>query len=209
MGVRLYNPAPGRFLQTDPKPNGTTSPYGYCAADPINAFDLDGQWSWGGVWNDVKHVATTVAKATVKLAPVITVAALFVPGVDFVALGVEAINLAATGKDVADAVKARTSPQDWITVGLDVVGFGVAGKAIKTERELQAVEKALETAKGVKKTAASRRLLVALEHQAESLRLRSAGWSARDRSLAFTGLGNAVGQSYAHHEVGLGLHGPQ
>lgn len=42
MGVRLYNPATGRFLQVDPIIGGSANNYGYCSADPINCYDLDG-----------------------------------------------------------------------------------------------------------------------------------------------------------------------
>ncbi|CAM5512094.1 hypothetical protein GCM10010345_85550 [Streptomyces canarius] len=46
MGVRLYDPATGRFLSTDPVPGGSANAYKYCNGDPVNQFDLDGQWSW-------------------------------------------------------------------------------------------------------------------------------------------------------------------
>jgi len=42
MGVRLYAPALGRFLQTDPVPGGSANAYDYCAQDPINKVDLGG-----------------------------------------------------------------------------------------------------------------------------------------------------------------------
>jgi RHS repeat-associated protein len=41
MGVRLYNPATGRFLQVDPVPGGSPSAYAY-PTDPILMFDLSG-----------------------------------------------------------------------------------------------------------------------------------------------------------------------
>jgi RHS repeat-associated protein len=44
MGVRLYDPNTGRFLQTDPVPGGSTNPYDYANQDPYNNFDLDGRW---------------------------------------------------------------------------------------------------------------------------------------------------------------------
>ncbi|MDQ1713838.1 MAG: hypothetical protein QOE45_3288 [Frankiaceae bacterium] len=43
MGVRLYNPATGRFLQTDPVYGGSANPYDYANQDPLNTFDLDGR----------------------------------------------------------------------------------------------------------------------------------------------------------------------
>ncbi|MFT4048541.1 MAG: RHS repeat-associated core domain-containing protein [Solirubrobacterales bacterium] len=42
MGARLYVPATGRFLQTDPILGGTDNPYEY-PSDPVNSSDLTGQ----------------------------------------------------------------------------------------------------------------------------------------------------------------------
>ncbi|MCA1824847.1 MAG: hypothetical protein LC640_11435, partial [Frankia sp.] len=43
MGVRLYNPAVGRFLQIDPVEGGSANRYDYAYQDPVNSFDLDGR----------------------------------------------------------------------------------------------------------------------------------------------------------------------
>ncbi|MFY1701754.1 RHS repeat-associated core domain-containing protein [Micromonospora sp. WMMA1923] len=43
MGVRLYSPALGRFLQIDPIYGGSCNAYEYTCADPVNATDLDGK----------------------------------------------------------------------------------------------------------------------------------------------------------------------
>jgi RHS repeat-associated protein len=42
MGVRLYVPGTGRFLQTDPVLGGTANPYEY-PSDPVGSADLDGR----------------------------------------------------------------------------------------------------------------------------------------------------------------------
>ncbi|MEU1389955.1 MULTISPECIES: LamG-like jellyroll fold domain-containing protein [unclassified Nonomuraea] len=42
MGVRLYNPLSGRFLQVDPIKGGSANSYEYGAGDPINKIDPDG-----------------------------------------------------------------------------------------------------------------------------------------------------------------------
>lgn len=46
MGVRLYNPVTGRFLQVDPIYGGNANAYDYCSGDPINHFDLDGRYGY-------------------------------------------------------------------------------------------------------------------------------------------------------------------
>ena len=43
MGVRLYDPNLGRFLETDPVAGGSCNDYEYTCADPINGLDLDGR----------------------------------------------------------------------------------------------------------------------------------------------------------------------
>ncbi|WP_225839514.1 DNRLRE domain-containing protein [Streptomyces sp. NK08204] len=46
MGVRLYDPTAGRFLQTDPVAGGNANAYDYVTADPLTGYDLDGRWGW-------------------------------------------------------------------------------------------------------------------------------------------------------------------
>ncbi|MGN9847025.1 DNRLRE domain-containing protein [Nonomuraea sp. H19] len=46
MGVRLYDPSLGRFLQLDPVEGGSANAYEYCMADPVNCTDLDGKWAF-------------------------------------------------------------------------------------------------------------------------------------------------------------------
>ncbi|WP_199930822.1 RHS repeat-associated core domain-containing protein, partial [Streptomyces sp. CB02923] len=46
MGVRLYDPATGRFLSSDPVYGGSANAYEYAVGDPVNKWDLDGRF-WG------------------------------------------------------------------------------------------------------------------------------------------------------------------
>ena len=59
MGVRLYNPTTGRFLQTDPVPGGSPNAYAY-PTDPIMGYDLDGK-NWISRW--LRVVKSTFAKS--------------------------------------------------------------------------------------------------------------------------------------------------
>ena len=45
MGVRIYSPLLGIFLQTDPVLGGNAGPYTF-VSDPIGMYDLDGRWGW-------------------------------------------------------------------------------------------------------------------------------------------------------------------
>ncbi|MGW1559131.1 DNRLRE domain-containing protein [Streptomyces sp. NPDC002144] len=43
MGIRLYDPSTGRFLQVDPVAGGSCNSYDYVCGDPVNMVDLDGR----------------------------------------------------------------------------------------------------------------------------------------------------------------------
>jgi RHS repeat-associated protein len=55
MGVRLYDPSLGRFLEVDTVEGGSANDYDYVNQDPVNDFDLAGTFGWGGAWNWVTH----------------------------------------------------------------------------------------------------------------------------------------------------------
>lgn len=58
MGARLYNSATGRFLSVDPVPGGSANAYDYCAADPVNCYDINGQWPhWRRYWHRARYRA--------------------------------------------------------------------------------------------------------------------------------------------------------
>ncbi|MFF7361731.1 DNRLRE domain-containing protein [Streptomyces sp. NPDC008125] len=66
MGVRLYDPASGRFLQADPVYGGNDNSYEYCRGNPISCTDLTGAYSYsfsynlGFYWSSAKTVFTWI-----------------------------------------------------------------------------------------------------------------------------------------------------
>jgi RHS repeat-associated protein len=64
MGQRLYDPATGRFLQTDPVPGGSANAYDYCNGDGINCYDLNGTCPWWNVVCQAKQAADKAWAAT-------------------------------------------------------------------------------------------------------------------------------------------------
>ncbi|MFJ6214956.1 DNRLRE domain-containing protein [Streptomyces sp. NPDC092296] len=67
MGVRLYDPANGRFLSVDPVAGGNANAYEYCTADPITCFDLDGRWHWKKLLKGAAHVGIMVGAGALML----------------------------------------------------------------------------------------------------------------------------------------------
>ena len=75
MGVRLYDPALGRFLEADPVEGGSANDYDYVSGDPVNNFDVAGTYCVTGknkngscrsVSRGGGHVARTVGRGAVR-----------------------------------------------------------------------------------------------------------------------------------------------
>ncbi|MEU0413398.1 RHS repeat-associated core domain-containing protein [Streptomyces griseorubiginosus] len=70
MGLRLYSPSIGRFLQTDPVRGGTATPYDSCNGDPVGCADVNGQYpSWKHpIAETACYVATGVVEGVIDVA---------------------------------------------------------------------------------------------------------------------------------------------
>ncbi|WP_432838080.1 LamG-like jellyroll fold domain-containing protein [Dactylosporangium sp. CA-092794] len=99
MGVRLYAPSLGRFLQVDPQPGGSANAYDYCAGDPVNCSDLDGRWpNWvKKVGNGVKAAASWTYNHASDIGTVVGTVSLFLPPPANVIGGAIAIGFSAVG----------------------------------------------------------------------------------------------------------------
>jgi hypothetical protein len=131
MGARVYIPGLGRFLSVDPQQGGTPNNYVY-PPDPINDYDLDGNFSW---------------KTIANIASVVSI----IPGpIGMVAAGVSAVAYAAAGDKKAAALACAT-------IALAAVGAGAAvvvAKAAKIATAAKAGEGAYGLGKAGKLTSA-------------------------------------------------------
>ena len=81
MGLRLYNPATGRFLSIDPVFGGNPTAYAY-PCDPIGSYDLDGRFGWDDTTNGMRAIwrsgpVQTVAHFAVNVVAVVPYAAYY------------------------------------------------------------------------------------------------------------------------------------
>ena len=124
MGVRLYSPGLGRFLQTDPIPGGSSNAYDYAGQGPINRFDLDGRWGWHKFTHWVSHHKLDIA----------LVALSFVPVAGEVAWGYRGARLAEGGLGFAERGAVGGAITGYIRHGLERAmlrdGHGVSPRAI-------------------------------------------------------------------------------
>ncbi len=128
MGARVYLPTLGRFVSVDPVEGGVENNYVY-PPDPINDFDLDGNWGWGSV-KKIAHHVTRVA----------TVAS-FIPG---------PIGMVASGVAVAgNLAQGKWKQAAFASTGLIGGGaFTGAAKALASAPRLAKATKAVKATKG-------------------------------------------------------------
>ncbi|MFJ6490772.1 DNRLRE domain-containing protein [Streptomyces californicus] len=184
MGVRLYNPATGRFLSMDPVYGGNANAYEYCTADPINCYDLDGRFSWKKL---AKRAGGFVNRNIGTIATVASVASMFVPGLGLVALGLNAYS----------AYRSARSG-DYFGAALTVPGVGLSFRALRTARQASKARKAYSSAKSsrIRKKGSSKRAVARSGARYRAASGRATRWGRYDARYTTFGAHVAVAQSH-------------
>ena len=99
MGVRLYDPSLGRFLQPDPVAGGSANAYDYCYQDPVNCFDLDGKFGFKGFFKSFHRILSPIAASFQAAA----LAGSFLEVVPVLGEAVAAVQAASAGLNALDA----------------------------------------------------------------------------------------------------------
>lgn len=132
MGVRLYNPATGRFLSVDPVPGGNDNPYVY-PTDPIDGFDLDGRCGLWGHNTCMSHVKKfyNEHKDAVNGALQLAVGAVALAGCSFVCAAAGAVSFTWSAVSTIQAFRSGgVSAGLWSAVSFFPVGGKVLGRVV-------------------------------------------------------------------------------
>jgi RHS repeat-associated protein len=184
MGVRLYAPALGRFLQTDPVPGGSANAYDYAMQDPINVFDLDGKCVKGfGLVCKANKAATKHMGAIVAVASVGS----FIP---VVGVGFAAIAVAGSAYMAADDIKHKRYGAAFLDAAGAFAGAGDIVMGVRAARAAGALRSANAGYRGA--TAAARNASQHYASVARSARTTQAAWHRASTLLSVYGVGNYV-----------------
>jgi hypothetical protein len=129
MGVRLYHPHIGRFLQPDPVDGGSATAYDYCTADPINCTDLDGRL-FGIKLPSLSTVVSVVKKAAAVVAPIAAMASIIPGPIGAAAAGISAAAYAVNGNLKQAAIMAATAAAAFVGAGAVGAAAVLAVKAV-------------------------------------------------------------------------------
>jgi RHS repeat-associated protein len=141
MGVRLYLPSTGRFLQVDPVAGGNATAYDYVHHDPVNGYDLDGRWGFKCKWckNALRRAAnvTNFAGSIVALGTYVGCAACAAVGYGMQLASAAMYGLSGDWKAAGRVAFAATFSFAVGKVNKVIKGFKTVGRAARAGRALQ------------------------------------------------------------------------
>jgi RHS repeat-associated protein len=129
MGVRLYDPATGRFLQVDPVYGGNANAYTY-PNDPLTMVDLDGRWGCGWCRKAGKFAKRALDNSFVRgVVTVMVVAAVCWNPVSCVAVGAAVgAGLRVANKRVNNKRESYRAAAGWGALSGAFTGAAAAGR---------------------------------------------------------------------------------
>jgi RHS repeat-associated protein len=158
MGVRLYDPRLGRFLEVDPVPGAGLNDYDYGKEDPVNAADPSGDCA---PWDCIKDALGWVADHAHQIAAFCGGVGFFlqeVPGVN-VALDVCAIagNVVAGGRAMSQG-KTGEAFADWFFAAADLGARGLPAAMRGARMDGQRLSRVVQTTSFIGETTLTKKI---------------------------------------------------
>ena len=131
IGVRVYTPDGGRWLQFDPSLTASLNAYEYAAGDPINQADASGNASYGWLWGAIAAVTigALIGTFTFGIGPALTASYGLGAIAAQVAIGAVTGAIGGAVGEVVTQIVDNGSVTDWGSVGI-AAGIGAAAGAI-------------------------------------------------------------------------------
>ncbi|MEU2614920.1 LamG-like jellyroll fold domain-containing protein [Micromonospora sp. NPDC007271] len=198
MGVRLYSPVLGRFLQVDPVDGGSAGPYDYCSADPVNCNDLDGRSLWGKIKSGFRKTVRFVRK---NPAFVCATVSLFTPPPFNIVFGAAAVGFSA--RSAYKNIKARR----YGAAAFDIIGAIPGGGsvfrglgAMRKAAQARKISRGIRKAKGYRGAKKDKRKIIKARNKKirdqRRLQRKEKWWGRWDKRAAWPAAGGYTACGY-------------